>query len=105
MKTAIITLSAAILIATAPAVLAANVSGKAPHHHHQISKKHSPNIYGYAPWRVMPTSGVKTSYPGAFGYAPSPYTYENGRRVGGGGGGGGGSGGGGGGGGGGGSGM
>jgi uncharacterized membrane protein YgcG len=105
MKTAISTLSAAILIATAPAVLAGNVSRKAPHHQRQISKKHSPNIYGYAPRRVMPASVVKTGYPGTFGYAPSPYTYDNGRRVGGGGAGGGGSGGGGGGGGGGGSGM
>ena len=49
MKTAIITLSAAILIAAAPAVLAKNVSSKAPHQHHQVSKRHPASIYGYAP--------------------------------------------------------
>jgi len=83
-KTAIITLSAAILIATAPAVLARNVS-----------KKHLPNISGHAPWRVMHDNGVKTGYPGAWGYATGAakdYTYDNSRNAGGGGGGGGGSG-------------
>ena len=80
MKTAIVTFSAAILIATAPAVLAR--TSKAPHQHHQVSKKHPPNISGY---------GVKTGYPGAWGYAPAApkdYTYDNSRNAGGGGGGG-----------------
>ena len=49
MKTAIITLPATILIAAAPAVLAKNVSSKAPHQHHQVSKRHPASIYGYAP--------------------------------------------------------
>ena len=91
-KTAIITLSVAILMATAPAVLARNESSKAPHQHHQVSKKHPPNISGYAPWRVMHDNGVKTGYPGAWGYAPGApkdYTYDNSRNAGGGGGGGG----------------
>ena len=88
MKTAIITLSAAILTATAPAVLARNVSSNAPHQHHQVSKKH-PRVAGYAPWRVLHDNGVKMGYPGAWGYAPGApkdYTYENSRNAGGGGG-------------------
>jgi hypothetical protein len=68
MKTALITLSAATFIATAPAVLARNESSKAPHQHHQVSKKHPPNISGYAP------------------SAPKDYTSENSRNAGGGGG-------------------
>jgi uncharacterized protein YukJ len=85
-KTAIVTLSAAILIAAAPAVLARNASSKAPHQ--QVSKKHS----GYAPWRGMHANSVKVGNPGASGNAPSApkdYTYENSRNAGGGGGGGG----------------
>ncbi|OAF12040.1 hypothetical protein [Bradyrhizobium neotropicale] len=96
MKTAIVTLSATILIAAAPAVLAKNVPSKAPHQH-QVSKKHPASIYGYAPWRVMRANGMMTGYPGAFGgYAPGSgpkdYTIENSRNAGGGGGGGGGGG-------------
>ena len=90
MKTAIITLSVAILMATAPAVLARNELSKAPHQHHQVSKKHPPKISGHAPWRVMHDNGVKTGYPGAWGYAPGApkdYTYDNSRNAGGGGGG------------------
>ncbi|WP_136623737.1 hypothetical protein [Bradyrhizobium centrolobii] len=95
MKTAIITFSAAILLAAAPAVLARNVSSKAPHQHHQVSKMRPPSISGYAPWRVMHDNGVKTGYSGPFGYAPSApkdYTTDNSRSAGGGGGAGGGSG-------------
>ena len=83
MKTAFITLSAAILIATAPAVLARNVSSKAPHPHHQVTKKHPANVSGYAH-----DNGVRTGYPGAWGYAPGTpkdYTSENSRNAGGGG--------------------
>jgi hypothetical protein len=91
-KTAIITLSAAILIATAPAVLARNVSSNAPHQHHKVAKKHPSNISGDTPWRVTHDNGVKTGHPGAWGYAPvapKDYTYDNSRNAGGGGGGGG----------------
>jgi hypothetical protein len=94
-KTAIITLSVAVLVAAAPVVLARNVSSKASHHHHQVSKKHPPSISSYAPWRVIHANGEKTGYAGASGYAPSAskdYTYDNSRNGGGGGGGGGGSG-------------
>ena len=88
MKTVIMTLSAAFLVAAAPAVLARN----APHQHHQVFKKRPQVVYGYAPWRVMQPNGVRTSN-GASGYAPSApkdYTYDNSRNAGGGGGGGGG---------------
>ena len=90
MKTAIVTLSAAILISAAPAALAQNVSGKTPDQHQRLSKKHPPNISGYAPWRVH-ANGVKTSYPRASAYAPGApkdYSYDNSRNAGGGGGGG-----------------
>jgi hypothetical protein len=95
MRTTIITLSAAALIAAAPAVLAQNISSKTRDQHHQVSRKHPQAVSGYAPWRGMHANGVKTGYPGASGYAPSApkdYTYDNSRNAGGGGGGGGGSG-------------
>jgi hypothetical protein len=91
MKTVIIALSAAVLIAAAPAVLAKNVSGK-PDQQHHTSKKHPRVVSGYAPRHAMHAKGL-VGYPGAFGYAPSgpkDYTYENSRNAGGGGGGGGG---------------
>jgi len=88
-KTTIIALSAAALIAAAPALLAQNVSSKARDQHHQVSKKHSQGVSGYAPWRVMHANGVKTGYPGASPpSAPKDYTYDNSRNGGGGGGGG-----------------
>jgi uncharacterized membrane protein len=93
MKTAIFALSAAILIAAAPAVLAKLVSSKTPDQHYQFSKKHPQVVSGYAPWHATHTKGMQTRYPSAFGYAPSApkdYTYENSRNGGGGGGGGGG---------------
>ncbi|CCE09080.1 exported hypothetical protein [Bradyrhizobium sp. STM 3843] len=88
MKTAITTLSAAMFIAAAPAGLAS----KAPHQHHQASRKHPPNISGYAAWPGMHPNGTMTGYPGASGYAPSApkdYTTDSSRNAGGGGGGGG----------------
>lgn len=90
MKATIIAFSAAVLIVAASVVLAQSVSGKTPHQHHQVSKKHSRSIGG---WRAMGAKGLKTGYPRAFGYAPiepKDYTLENSRQAGGGGGGGGG---------------
>ena len=87
MKTVIMTLSAAVLIAAAPAVNA----GNATVHHHQAFKKRPQVVYGYAPSRVTHASGARTGY-GASDYAPGApkdYTYENSRNGGGGGGGGG----------------
>jgi len=86
MKTAITALC--VLIVAAPAVLARNVSSKAPGHH-AASKHHRVILGGYAPKHAMPARGT----PGAFGYAPSEpkdYTYDISRSAGGGGGGGGG---------------
>jgi hypothetical protein len=81
-KTTIIALSAAALIAAAPAVLAQNVSSKTQDQHHQVPKKHPQSVSGYAPRHAMHARGLKTGYSGAFGYAPSEpkdYTYENSR--------------------------
>ena len=95
MKTAIIALSAAALIAAAPTVYARDASTKTPRVHYTVSMKRPQVVSGYAPWRVMHANGAKTGYPGAYGYAPGApkdYTYENSRNAGGGGGGGGGGG-------------
>ena len=91
MKTAIIALSAAALIAAAPTVFARDASSKSPSGRHSVSKKLHPAVSGYAPWRVMHANGALMGYPGAPSYAPSSpkdYTYENSRSAGGGGGGG-----------------
>ena len=88
MKTAIIALS--VLIVTAPAVLAQNLSSKPPHHH-AAGTHHRAVSAGHAPRQAMHARGNA----GALGGAPSglkDYTYENSRNAGGGGGGGGGSG-------------
>jgi hypothetical protein len=91
MKTAIIALSAAALIAAAPAVLAQGVPGKTPGLQHKVSKKHHPGVSGHAPLRETRAKGSKTGYPGASSYAPSEHSdfLESVRRGGGGGGGGG----------------
>ena len=91
MKTTIIALSAAALIAAAPAVLAHDVSNKTSDQHHKVFKKRSTVGFGYAPWRAVHATGVRPGNSGGFGYAPSlpkDYTYENSRQAGGGGGGG-----------------
>jgi len=88
MKTAIIALSAAVLIAAPPAVLAQNLSSKTPDQQHHASKKHLRAGAGYAPRHAMHAKSLITDYPGAFGHAPSApkdYTYENSRNGGGGG--------------------
>ena len=93
MKTTIIALSAAAVIAAAPGVLAQNVSNKTPDKQHHASKKHPRVVSAHAPGRAMHANGLKTGYPGASSYTPSgpkDYVYENSRQAGGGGGGGGG---------------
>ena len=77
MKTTIIALSAAALIAAAPAVLARGVPGKTPGLQHKVSKKHHLGVSGYAPLREMQAKGSKKGYPGAFGYAPGESTGLN----------------------------
>jgi len=69
-KTTIIALSAAALIAAAPAVLAQGVPSKTLGLQHKVSKKHRPGVSGYAPLREMQAKGSKKGYLGAFGYAP-----------------------------------
>jgi len=93
MKTTIIALSAAALIAAAPAVLAQGVSSKTPALQHKVSKKHHLSVSGYAPLREVQAKGSKKGYPGAFGYAPDEPIDRDiaaSRQAGGGGGGGGG---------------
>ena len=97
MKTTIIALSAAALIAAAPAVLAQGVPSKTPGLQHKVFDKHHPAVSGYAPLREMQAKGSKKSYPGAFGYVPGQPSgldrdIETSRQAGGGGGGGGGGG-------------
>ncbi len=95
MKTTIIALSVAALIAAAPAVLAQGVPSKTPGLQHKVSKKHHPGVSGYAPLREMQARGSKKGYPKAFGYAPGDFLdreTEMSRQAGGGGGGSGGSG-------------
>jgi hypothetical protein len=70
-KTKIIALSAAVLIAAAPAVFAKSVSTKTPGVAHKVSKKHHPGGTNYALRHEMQVKGRTMGYPGAFGYAPA----------------------------------
>ncbi len=93
MKTTIIAVSAAALIATSPAVLAQDAASKTPGLQHKVSKKHRAGVYGYAPLRDLQARGSKKGYPAAFGYAPGQpggidRDLEMSRQAGGGGGGG-----------------
>jgi hypothetical protein len=67
-KTTIIALSAAALIAAAPVVFAQGVPGKTPGLQHKVSKKH--HVGTYAPQRKMQARSSKKGYPESFGYAP-----------------------------------
>jgi hypothetical protein len=69
-KTTIIALSAAALIAATPAVPAHSVPGQAPGLQHKVSKKHHAGVSGYARPREAQAGGAAKGYPGAFGYAP-----------------------------------
>jgi hypothetical protein len=72
MKITIIALSAAALIASAPAVFAQGSSGKAPGQEMQEkgSAKGSPGASGSAPGHEMQEKGSKKGTEGASGYAP-----------------------------------
>ena len=90
--TIIIALSAAALIAAAPAVFARDVPGKTPGLHHKISGKKHSGVSVYAPRHEMRARGPKNVYPRAFGYAPGEVLdreTEMSRQAGGGGSGGG----------------
>jgi hypothetical protein len=79
MKTKIIALSAAVLMATAPAVFAQGVSSKTPGHEMQQkgSKKGEPGASGYAAGHEMQAKGSKKGTHGASGYAPGQTTGSN----------------------------
>jgi hypothetical protein len=63
-KTAIIALSAAALIAAAPAVFAHGPSSKSARVHHITSKKRYPGVSPYALRPEMQTTGMGRSYRG-----------------------------------------
>ena len=79
MKLAIIALSTAALIASAPAVFAQGVSSKTPGHEmlQKGPKKGSHGASGYSPGHQMHAKGSKTGSPGASGYAPGQTTGSN----------------------------
>ncbi|KJC59521.1 hypothetical protein UP10_18725 [Bradyrhizobium sp. LTSPM299] len=76
MRLAIITLSAAAILVSAPAAFAQGTSSKTPGHEMQEkgSKKGSPGASGYAPGQEMQAKGSKNGSPGASGYAPGQTT-------------------------------
>ena len=86
MKTAIIALSAAALIAAGPGALAENRPTKTPGLQHKVSRKYHPGISGYAPLRAMQAKGSKQGYPGAFLPGEPDRDLEMSRQAGGGGG-------------------
>jgi hypothetical protein len=69
-KTRIFALSAAVLIAAAPAVFAKIVSSKTPSVQHKVSRNHHPGVTNYALRREMQVKGRTTGNRGALGYAP-----------------------------------
>jgi hypothetical protein len=79
MKFAIVAVSTAILMASAPAVFAQGASSKTPGHEMQErgSKKGSPGASGYTPGHEMQARGSKKGSPGASGYAPGQTTGAN----------------------------
>jgi hypothetical protein len=91
MRTAIIALSTAALMAAAPAVF--GQGSKPPSVQHNVFKKRHPGVSGYAPRREMQAKVSKKGDLGAFGYAPrepsgSSTDFIRSRQFGGGGGGG-----------------
>jgi len=78
MKAAIIALSAAALIVSAPAVFAQGVSSKTPGHQMQkYGKKGGHGASSYSPGHQMLAKGSKSRHPGASGYAPGQTTGSN----------------------------
>jgi hypothetical protein len=69
-KKTMIALSAAVLIAAAPAAFALGVTSKTPSEQHKVSRKHHPGVTNYALRRERQGVGRTMSYPSAFGYAP-----------------------------------
>ena len=71
MKTTIIALSAAALIATAPAVFAQSVPSKSPSLQHKIAKQRRSSLSGHAARPETEATAWRKGYPKAFGYAPA----------------------------------
>ena len=69
MKTAIIVVCAAVLIAAATAVFAQGVPSKTPNVQHKISKQRHPGLSGHTVRREMEAKAWRNGYPRAFGYA------------------------------------
>ena len=67
MKTMIIALSAAALVAAAPIVVAQGALSQTPSAQHKISKHRHPGLSGHAVRR-------ETGYPTALGYAPAEFS-------------------------------
>jgi hypothetical protein len=91
-KTTIIALSAAALVAAAPAVFAQGGSGRTPGQQHEVARKH--HVSAHARPREMQAKDAGKGYPGAMGNAPAqPSGFMDrdlemsGRQAGGGGGG------------------
>ncbi len=76
MKTTVLALAAASLIAVSPLAFAQGVSNNAPGQKMQEkgSKLGSPGASGYSPGHKMQQKGVKSNSPGASGYAPGHST-------------------------------
>ena len=70
MKKTMIALSAAILIAAAPAVFAQGATSKTSSVQHKVARKHHPGITNYALRHERQIKDRTTGYPSAFGYAP-----------------------------------
>ena len=88
MKATFIALSAAALIAAAPASFARNASSKTPDLQHQISKKHIRTTSTYTSRHATHAKNLKAGYPAAFSYSPSEakdWELESSRHAGGGG--------------------
>ena len=71
MKTTIIALSAAALLALTPAAFAQAVPSKTSGLQHKVSKKHHPAVSRSASRREMQAEGSKQDHPRAFGRVPN----------------------------------
>ena len=71
MKTTIIALSVAALIAAAPAVFAQGIPSKTPNVQHKVSKQRHPGLSGHTVRREVEAKAWRNGYPRAFGYTPA----------------------------------
>jgi hypothetical protein len=71
-KTIIIAVSAAMLVAATPTALAKSTSAATPAQQHKISARHHSAPVGRPSARDMQGARLRATYPNAYGYAPSP---------------------------------